>query len=62
MELNEIRTLLPATKHVMLLGLVYLVLKAIHYIVIKPLTSPLRLLQCPPGGKGALGHWPDMME
>jgi len=34
----------------------------VKHCVWKPLTSPLRNLQCPPDGEGVMGHWPDMLE
>jgi hypothetical protein len=53
---------LPTIKECVLLLTCYVVSRAIHYFIVKPLTSPLRKLQRPPEGKGFLGHWPDMME
>jgi len=34
----------------------------VRYYLIRPLTSPLRFLQCPPGGTGVWGHFPNMIE
>lgn len=40
----------------------YTVFWLVKHILWRPLTSPLRKLQCPPGGEGIMGHWPDMLE
>jgi hypothetical protein len=47
---------------VALLLLAGLFLKLVRYYLIRPLTSPLRFLQCPPGGTGVWGHFPNMIE
>jgi hypothetical protein len=53
---------LPTLWEVLALAGGYALFWAVRFAVIRPLTSPLRNLQCPPGGEGFTGHWPDMLE
>lgn len=42
--------------------LVVLALKCFIFWMIKPLTSPLRKVQSPEGGRGVLGHFAEILE
>jgi hypothetical protein len=53
---------LPTVRESILFLIAYLVVRALHYFLYKPLTSPLRDLQHPPGGKGWLGHFSEVIE
>ncbi|KAL7424269.1 hypothetical protein Q5752_001856 [Cryptotrichosporon argae] len=48
--------LVPSIKQALLLALAYVVVRALHYFVYRPLTSPLRRVQRSYGGTGPLGH------
>ena len=58
----ESRARLPTIREVVVLILGYCGYWLLFHLVWRPLTSPLRNLQCPPDGRGIMGHWPDMLE
>ncbi|RSH93858.1 hypothetical protein EHS25_006507 [Saitozyma podzolica] len=53
---------LPTAREGILFLIAYLAVRALHYFLYKPLTSPLRNLQHPPGGKGWLGHFSEVID
>lgn len=53
---------LPTAREGMLFLIAYVAVRALHFFLYKPLTSPLSNLQHPPGGKGWLGHFSEVIE
>jgi hypothetical protein len=52
----------PSIVEITTLIIAYLSFKILKHFAWGWYTSPLRELRFPPGGKGFLGHWPDMMR
>ena len=58
--LDNIRA--PTAREVVTTVLLYVLYRILWTFVYRPWTSPLRNLRAPPGGKGLMGHFADIIE